>query len=350
MLKIQQEIAKFRWLLFILPPALAIALNFILFGLRYVRETNILIFSSLLLMTGMVILSPIQIYIGNYMRNRQRTERTIIRRLLLAACIHLPVTAFLITIFIAIYSWVPLFQYRFSLTDYAWGIFAGVISDIIGIAMSEGIYSYHQWRETRLEAEQLSKEKLQTQLNSLLQQINPHFLFNSLNALSALINQNPKDAQKYLSDLSKVYRYLLRTNETELTTLASELTFIDSYFHLVQTRFGKGVELYKMIEPESLNMLLPPLTLQLLVENAVKHNTVGKTKPLVITIASTGEELTVSNNLQRKVLKIESSKIGLSNIAEKYRLINKSSIEVTDGDGYFKVKLPLIKAGMDALS
>jgi two-component system, LytTR family, sensor kinase len=208
----------------------------------------------------------------------------------------------------------------------------------------KGIYSYHKWRETKLEAEQLSKEKLQTQLNSLLQQINPHFLFNSLNTLSALIDDNPKNAQKYLSDLSKVYRYLLRTNENELTTLANELNFIDSYFHLLQTRFGKGVTLLKSIQPDDFGKLLPPLTLQLLVENAVKHNTVGKNKPLVIEIITLGEYLTVRNNLQRKTLKVESSKVGLSNIAEKYRLINKSAIEITEAGGYFSVTVPLIES------
>lgn len=347
MLKIQREISKFRWLLVLLPPALGITLNFIMFGARYIKEWNILVFSSFILIGSMVLLSPIQISIANFMRKRQTTERKLVRRMLLAACLHFPVTAIIISAVFILYSSLPLFHYQFSDDDYGWAIFAGVVSDIIGIAMSEGIYSYHQWRETRLEAEQLSKEKLQTQLNGLLQQINPHFLFNSLNALSALINESPKDAQKYLSDLSKVYRYLLRTNENELTTLASELSFIDSYFHLLQTRFGKGVELLKSIQPDDNSMLLPPLTLQLLVENAVKHNTVGKSKPLVIEIISREDYLLVKNNLQRKSIKVESSKVGLSNIAEKYRLINKSTIEITEADGYFSVKVPLIKTGID---
>lgn len=347
MLKIQQEISKFRWLLFLLPPALGITLNIIMFGTTYITEWNILVFSSLILIGSMVLLSPLQIYIANFMRKKQTTDRKLIRRMLLAACLHFPVTAIIISVVFFLYSSVPLFHYQFSKVDYGWAIFAGVVSDIIGIAMSEGIYSYHQWRETRLEAEQLSKEKLQTQLNGLLQQINPHFLFNSLNSLSALINENPKDAQKYLSDLSKVYRYLLRTNENELTTLSNELNFINSYFHLLQTRFGKGITLLKNIQQEDYNLLLPPLTLQLLVENAVKHNTVGKNKPLDIEIISSGNYLMVKNNLQRKSIKVESSKVGMSNIAEKYRLINKSTIEIMEANGCFSVKVPLIKAGID---
>ena len=345
MLKAQLELAKFRWLLIMLVPALAISLNFIMFGQRYWSEISILLFSTLLLLAGTALLSSVQIFVASFMRKKQTVDTRLIRRMLLAGCIHFPLTALFVSGFFLLYSVIPLFHYQFSWADYKWGLFAGAVCDIIGIAMNEGIYNYHQWRETKLEAEQLSKEKLQTQLNSLLQQINPHFLFNSLNALSALINENPEAAQKYLSDLSKVYRYLLRTNENELTTLDQELNFIDSYFHLLQTRFGKGVELSKSIRPGDSSLLLPPLTLQLLVENAVKHNTVGKNKPLAIEIISASDHVIVRNNLQHKSLKVESGKVGLSNIAEKYRLINKSSIEITKGDNFFTVKIPLIKPG-----
>lgn len=344
MIKAQLELEKYRWLTILLVPALAISLNIIMFGAAYWSRPYILFVSSLLLLAGLALLSGVQIFIANFMRRRQSGERKMIQRMLLAACMHFPVTGLFIAGFLLLYDYLSLFQYQFSVLDLKWSLLAGLVCDVIGMAMSEGIYSYHKWRETKLEAEQLSKEKLQTQLNSLLQQINPHFLFNSLNTLSALIDDNPKNAQKYLSDLSKVYRYLLRTNENELTTLANELSFIDSYFHLLQTRFGKGVTLLKSIQPDDYNKLLPPLTLQLLVENAVKHNTVGKNKPLVIEIITSGEYLTVRNNLQRKTLKVESSKVGLSNIAEKYRLINKSAIEITEAGGYFSVTVPLIES------
>lgn len=329
-----------------LVPALAISLNIIMFGAAYCSRLDVLLLSSLIMLAGLALLSGIQIFIANFMRSRQTTEGRLVQRMLLAACIHFPVTGMFVVGFLLLYDYLDLFGYRLSVADLKWGLLAGFVCDVIGIAMSESIYSYHKWKETKLEAEQLSKEKLQTQLNSLLQQINPHFLFNSLNTLSALINDNPKDAQKYLSDLSKVYRYLLRTNENELTTLANEINFIDSYFHLLQTRFGKGVMLRQSIQPDDYGKLLPPLTLQLLMENAVKHNTVGKNKPLVIEITTSGEYLTVRNNLQRKILRVESSKVGLSNIAEKYRLINKSAIEITESEGYFSVTVPLIGSGV----
>lgn len=346
MLKAQLELDKFKWLMIMLVPTLAISLNIIMFGSGYWSGWGRLLWSSLFMIVCITMLSSIQIFIANFMRGRQTDERALIWRLLLAACIHFPVTGMFVVGLLLLYDYFSLFQYQFSLVDLRRGLFAGLVCDVVGIAMSEGIYSYHKWRETKLEAEQLSKEKLQTQLNSLLQQINPHFLFNSLNTLSALIDNSPKDAQKYLSDLSRVYRYLLRTNEHELTTLANEMNFIDSYFHLLQTRFGKGVALLKNIQPDDNNKLLPPLTLQLLVENAVKHNTVGKNKPLAIEIKTSGENLTVRNNLQRKVFKVESGKVGLSNIAEKYRLINKSAIEIKETEEYFSVSVPLISSSL----
>jgi len=343
MLLAQKELAKYRWLLFMLVPSLAVSLNLIMFGTGYFFHIIIFIFSTLLLLACIAVLSYVHILVAQFMRRKQVAENGLARRLLLAACIHFPLTVLFISGFYFLYGSLHLFGYRFFFTDYKWGLFAGVLCDITGLAMNEGIYSYHKWKETKLEAEQLSKEKLQTQLNGLLQQINPHFLFNSLNALSALITENPNDAQKYLSDLSRVYRYLLRTNENELTTLASELQFIDSYFHLIQTRFGKGVMLTKDIDPQHISLLLPPLTLQLLVENAVKHNTIAKNKPLSIEIISSNRFVMVKNNLQKKNLKVESGKVGLSNIAEKYRLINKTEIEISTEGGYFTVKVPLIE-------
>ncbi|MFT3701314.1 MAG: histidine kinase [Agriterribacter sp.] len=344
MLKAQLELEKFRWLLIMLVPLLAISLNFIMFGPSYVTHPKILIFSTLILLTATALLSGTHIFIANYIRKKLTAENRVIARMLIAACIHFPLTAIFITGYFLFYDSISLFGYSFSVSELKWGLLAGIICDVIGIAMNEGIYSYHRWKATKLEAEQLSKEKLQTQLNSLLQQINPHFLFNSLNTLSALINESPGDAQKYLSDLSRVYRYLLRTNENELTTLTNELHFIDSYFNLLETRFGKGVSLEKNIHPDMLCMSLPPLTLQLLVENAVKHNIVRKSTPLRIEINADGGFVYVKNNLQLKSLKVESTKVGLSNISEKYRLINKSNIEIIADTISFTVKVPLLDA------
>jgi two-component system LytT family sensor kinase len=148
-----------------------------------------------------------------------------------------------------------------------------------------------------------------------------------------------------VEELSAVYRYLLRSNEQEVIPLEEEIRFIQSYEVLLKTRFGNGFRIEYRIDPEHLDHLLPPLTLQLLVENAVKHNVVSVSEPLVIQIFTTeSDRLHVHNNLQRKNRAVPSSKVGLANIQNKYRLLRQTEPEIQESDGQFKVILPLIKS------
>ncbi len=202
--------------------------------------------------------------------------------------------------------------------------------------------------KTRLQrAEQekaaLEKATLQSQLEALKQQVNPHFLFNALNSLGALIEDDPPQASRFLDELSSVYRYLLRSNDQPLTPLAAELEFIRSYFHLLQTRHGQGLQLALAVEPRYEAYRLPPLTLQLLVENAVKHNIVLAEQPLSIEIATDAAgQLVVENNLQRKPSRVLSNGVGLSNILTQYRMLGQPLPTVRDDAGRFIVRLPLV--------
>ncbi|MFC5411082.1 sensor histidine kinase [Larkinella bovis] len=206
--------------------------------------------------------------------------------------------------------------------------------------------------QERLEAELavrwLEKEKTDAQLRAMQAQVNPHFLFNSLNSLSSLIEEEPQRASQFVDQLSMVYRYLLRANDQQLATLSSELEFIRSYFHLLKTRHGDGLSITIRVNPEAMHQLLPPLTLQLLVENAVKHNVISLKKPLTIEIL--GDEtgyLTVRNNLQRKVTRILSNGVGLTTITAYYQKFDHPAPLLTEEDGYFSVTLPLIASSAD---
>ncbi|MVM35056.1 sensor protein lytS [Spirosoma sp. HMF4905] len=193
------------------------------------------------------------------------------------------------------------------------------------------------------EKEQLRVTNLQSQLDVLKQQVNPHFLFNALNSLSALIAEDPKQAEEFLDKLSGVYRYVLRANEQHLTTLEAELSFIDAYYHLLKTRYGDGLTLTVAVEASHRSSQLPPLTLQLLVENAVKHNVVSPKRPLSIQIISTSQtELIVSNTLQRKQTHVLSNGVGLTNIISKYQLMNLPIPVIDETKGQFIVSLPLL--------
>ncbi len=205
---------------------------------------------------------------------------------------------------------------------------------------------YHSWlvNSAKRENEKLEKEKLRAELQQLKGIVNPHFLFNNLNSLSSLIAENPKQAQDFLDELTKVFRYLLRNNDTELVTLAQELQFIESYYHLLQTRYGRAVNMKIEIDESQLSKLIPPLTLQLLVENAVKHNTISKTSPLEIEIISEKmDRLLVRNNISSKVGKTESTGIGLQNINARYKMMDQPGPVITKDDRSFSVEIQLIE-------
>ena len=202
---------------------------------------------------------------------------------------------------------------------------------------------HREYLEADLSMQRMEQEKTEMQMRALQSQINPHFLFNGLNTLSSLIDEDPNQAGEFVDELSKVYRYLLRSNENELTTLSVELGFIHSYFHLLKTRFGGSVSLDIHVDEPYGDALIPPLTLQLLVENAVKHNVVLAQKPLAIRIRTTDENvLIVENSLQRKTLRVESNGVGLSNITGKYQLLNQPPPRIEEIEGWFQVKLPLL--------
>lgn len=233
--------------------------------------------------------------------------------------------------------------YIFPPEGYLYSIFVGLLYVVIVAGIYEGLYYFQKWKQLFSETEALKRENLQTQLDSLKAQINPHFLFNNLSSISSLIMEDPEKAVTYVNELSSVYRYLLQANENDLITIERELNFVKDYFHLLETRFGNGIQLSITINDKYLNWLLPPLTLQLLVENAVKHNTVLPQKPLAIKIYTDGENIVVVNNLQKKTSHISSNKLGLKTIRSKYELLKKDPIQIEETPEYFKVILPLIK-------
>ncbi|MBI1227482.1 MAG: hypothetical protein GC192_19780 [Bacteroidetes bacterium] len=204
---------------------------------------------------------------------------------------------------------------------------------------------YHQLRKTLVEKERLTKENVQSQLESLKNQVNPHFLFNSLNTLAYLIPEDPAKAENFVQKLSKAYRYILEIRERELTTLAEELEFLDSYNCLLNERFGDNLRINIHVPEEAKQLFILPLSLQMLFENAIKHNVVSTQKPLHIEVFVEKEDrLIVRNNLQPKNQEQPSTKIGLENIKNRYRLLAKQAVEVIVTQQFFIVVLPLVPA------
>jgi sensor histidine kinase YesM len=218
-----------------------------------------------------------------------------------------------------------------------------ILIAVISIGLYEALYFYTRYLKAEKEKEQLRRANLQSQFDSLKTQVNPHFLFNSLNSLTALISKDCERAEQFVEEMSTVYRYLLRNNIDDLTTLRDELQFIRSYLHMQETRFGKGLQYIIDVDEECQGHLLPPLTLQMLVENAIKHNVISTESPLRILITmSDHDRLIVRNNLQKKQRRVFSGKVGLANIISKYKLLDAPEVEIEENEKEFIVAIPLI--------
>jgi len=269
------------------------------------------------------------------------------QRLIWLGLAGLPVTALLVgaRIMLARY-WVFANQPDWDTGDIPFMFGIGLFNLAIIVSIYESRYFFRQWLRTKREAEELQRAQLEMQLSSLRSQVQPHFLFNSLNTLQALVkaNENPK-AMQFIGDLAQVYRYLLQSNDQPLISLESELAFTHAYINLLKTRFEDGLQLDIAINPAYRHYRLPPLTLQLLVENTVKHNVVSATQPLTIRIYDRDEAfLVVENNLQRRPRSdVASDKKGLLTISQKYRLLNQPDVEIHENATTFDVKVPLIK-------
>jgi len=199
-----------------------------------------------------------------------------------------------------------------------------------------------EWKKSALEIEQLRNEKLSSQYQSLKDQLNPHFLFNSLNVLSNLVYEDADRSAAFIQKLSKIYRYVLEAQKEELIEMNKEVEFAENYLELQKIRFEESLQF--KIEIDNQRGLLPPLSLQLLLENAIKHNIVSESDPLIINIYRKDNFLLVSNTLQAKLNQSEpSTGVGLNNIKMRYQLLSDRNMEIIQTRNEFLVKLPILE-------
>ncbi len=219
---------------------------------------------------------------------------------------------------------------------------------IIG-TIYEIIYYLYLYRLAVAESEAVQQASLKTQFDTLKTQVNPHFLFNSLNSLSALIQEDQTQAGLFLDELATVYRYLLQTHEQKLVPLKTELTFIQSFLYLLKTRFGSAFVYDIDVHTNQLDRLLPPLTLQILIESAIKHNIIEAAQPLRVTIVTEGDSLIVSNTIQRKNRLLETQPGGLSDLTTRFQMLKMPLPVFLDDSEFFTVRLPLGKKSEEHL-
>lgn len=325
-------------------PFITLALCYIMYQDRLWHELDIwLVAYPVIYAIGYVSWRAHYVYdyylITKYPSLRQTRERVIYK-----VAINLLVMTPSILLILLTFHIFHLSGYSIQENDLKYSYLVGLGVNIIFESLWEVIYIIEKVKEAVSEKERIEQLQLQQEFDVLKEKVNPHFLFNSFNTLSSLITEDKDQAEKFLDELSKVYRYLLRNNESGMSTVEEESKFIRSYARLLETRYAEGFRLDLQIDPAVKDKEIPSLSLQLLVENAVKHNIISKHQPVQVVIRSTPDGyLTIVNNLRKKAKStVESTGIGLANIREKYRLLNRMDVTIEETADQFSVKIPTL--------
>jgi len=221
------------------------------------------------------------------------------------------------------------------------GFYWAVSTTVFGIAIANGFLFFKNWKQSALNEEILKREKLAIEYEALRNQVNPHFLFNSLTALTTLVHQDADKAEAFIRKFSDVYRYILENRDLEVISLRNELHLIENMAYLYRYRHGDNLQIEVDLNPSDERYILP-MALQMLLENALKHNVISEGRPLKVRIFEDGNHLVVRNNLQLRNNVADSNNVGLSNIQLRYSYLSKLAVELESNDQFFQVKIPIL--------
>lgn len=237
----------------------------------------------------------------------------------------------------------------FENQDLDWYLF-GLTFTMVMTIIFHAFYFYRELQAQKVKEQKVIARTATAQFDALKNQLDPHFLFNSLNVLVSLIEENPKAATKFTTSLSKVYRYVLEQRNKKLVSVDDELSFARAYVGLLKTRFEDSIQIDIPEKSNIPDAQVVPLSLQLLLENAVKHNIVSDSKPLKLRIYEEGNQLIVENNLQKKQIANSGSGVGLQNIAARYQLLTNRKMSISQNNSHFKVQIPILTNQPEVLS
>jgi hypothetical protein len=257
-------------------------------------------------------------------------------------------TVLLMTFDIWVYSLVPRLEVAFSWSKIWPMVLVGLVCDAFICALLGLFYALQQWKNDKADDEKLARQSLEMEFDALKGQVNPHFLFNSLNTLSSLINADPMQAEDFVEDLARIYRYMLQGGRTELVPLQSEITFLEVYVRLLKVRYHEAllVQLPDRCPPD---LTIPPLLLQILVDNAVQYNVLSASRPLRITIGLTGDRaIRVSNNVQMRHRTLGVTGTGLRGLSAKLLTFTQRKLEIQETGDTFSVTIPLLPDAVTA--
>lgn len=322
----------------------SIVLNTLIFGSLYYSKWYIFALATVISGVAFTIDFIICGTVAVALKGRFPNEKQLAKRLTLMIVTFLIITGLFLFSMFKGYEAINFYGYTFNDSGFIWSYIAMGIFNIFLTFLHEGISRYEEWKANMKETEQVKLAYRQSQLMGLKSQINPHFLFNSLNSLSSLITEDEEAAEKFLDELSKIYRYMLRNDDEKTVPLKTELNFITSYFYLLQARYSTALQLNIDVTEEDREKCVPPLTLQHIIENTVVHNAFSKSMPLKVTICVEEGCLKVKHNVQRKIGggSAADANNGLENLVEKYRLLHQMPFYVDEQEDQRVLYVPLI--------
>jgi two-component system sensor histidine kinase AlgZ len=318
--------------------------NYLNFGPYYLSSIKVFLLGTLcgtILYSISIILLTLLIrrIIALYPNYQQTVRRTVVMTLLVNAAALL-----YNTLELYIFSLIPLFYISFDWNTLRpmWMIsvfFVSTLCIVINL-----LHAYTHWMNEQTEVERLRNQSIQQQFDALKQQVNPHFLFNSLSSISALVGEDPAQAERFVDKLAKVYRYMLQAKNQELIPLFNELTFIQTYADILHIRYGDRIRITSPDPPPDRIDHLPPLSLQTLIDNVIKHNSMSASRPLLIDISIVERDtIQVTNTIQRKTRRLDVTRGGLANLIASYHQLTIRPVLVEEVDATFRVTLPLLQ-------
>jgi sensor histidine kinase YesM len=307
-------------------------INMVAFQMNLLSSLGYFLVTTLSTMFAFSIFFTVCGAVAVLMKKRFPAEEQVGTRLSLMIFSFLIMSGLFLFLLFNVYAAIPYFRYSFNENNFVWAYFSLGIGNIFLTFLHEGIDRYENWTKSREETNKLRATYQRSRLQGLRSQVNPHFLFNSLNSLSSLISEE-----------GEVYRYMLRSESDTMVTLNEELKFLESYYFLLSARYGNGLQMSTQIADEQRMLLLPPLSLQVIIENIITQNSISKTTPLRISITAMEGSLFILNNIQPKTIKDDlESDAALDNLLSKYRLLNQQAL-VTEKETERIIRLPLLQ-------
>lgn len=302
---------------------------------------------NILLSTGLSVLYFFVVYfvfglIGAFIQRKFPSDQALFTRIGIMLPVFYAMNILLVAGFYLYYDRLHILDCPTQSGNFWWCFAFGCFASTVITFLNEAAVNWSKWKKAITETEQLKTAYQKSKLYGLKGQINPHFLFNCFNSLSSLIQDDEQKAERFLAEMTRVHRYMLRTDDEQLVTLQQELNFAHSYLFLIKVRFGQAINVSIEVEPQLLEKQLPPLSLQVILENIIYTNAVIRSSPLSLYIYNEREKLIIRNSLQDKVRNNEIyQEEGLDNLISKYRLLGGQEINVQENMQERIITLPL---------